>query len=356
MNLLYRHYRFLTGALLLVTATVTAHAAEEPSRDLLLPPAGKVLLGAFTTMEEAATESRFREYGRTAGKDPAIHLIFRDWSLDESSNFPTEFSRTSIRLGAIPMVSWEPWFDYGRDGYPLLRDIADGKHDPYMKAFLRDAARLEHPWFLRFAHEMEARTYPWTKAVDARQSPSDYAAAFRHVSELARKIAPKTVVVWSPNSGSSNAERYYPGSEWVDWIGASLYNFPGAPQAPDHHDKLDGWTRMLRKLGKPGMIAEMGCAEHYTISEERLRTRAPGTPALESWMDLSMADKSVCLDRTFDAIEARYPDILALVWFDINKDADWRIDSSDKALQTFRHRVASPRYQGAYKAENIPAW
>ncbi|ASJ70996.1 glycoside hydrolase family 26 protein [Granulosicoccus antarcticus] len=346
-------YVWLACALYWMAGSNTVQAENKATHDLLLPPPGKVLLGAFTTMEEADTQRRFKEYGQAAGKDPAIHLIFRDWTADGSSNFPIDFIRTSARLGAVPMLSWEPWFNYSQEDYPLLRDIAKGQHDAYITAFLQDAAKFGQPWFLRFAHEMEGSSYPWTKAHDSRQSPSDYAAAFVHIAQLARKIAPLTVMVWSPNSGSKRALQYYPGDEWVDWVGSSLYNFPDAPQAPDHKDKLTGWVDMLRKLDKPGMIAEMGCSEHYTISKELVQAKAPGTPKVQAWMDLTMADKSVCLERTFDIIEAEYPEIRALVWFDIDKDADWRIDSSPQALKTFARRAASPRYLGADSTNDV---
>lgn len=349
----YRKCVLISWTVLMSTGHGTLLASNDAPRDLLLPPAGKVFLGAFTTMEESDTSERFLEFGKAAGKDPAIHLIFRDWTSDAGSNFPIDFARISDSLGAVPMVSWEPWFNYRNDDYPLLADIASGKHDTYIEAFLGDAAKFGKPWFLRFAHEMEGSSYPWASAFDKRQSPADYAAAFRHVARMARKLAPLSVMVWSPNSGSNRALQYFPGADWVDWVGGSLYNFPDAPQAPDHPDKLEGWGWMLRKLGKPGMIAEMGCAEHYTISEELVRKKSAGTPVLQSWMDLTMADKSVCLERTFDAIEADYPEIRALVWFDINKDADWRIDSSEKALETFSRRVASPRYVGARVGKGI---
>lgn len=357
MNVFNSAYRYcgLSGfALLVFAGALNVQADSDTPRNLLLPPAGKVTLGAFTTMDEAATARRFKEFGQAAGKEPAIHLIFRDWTADGSSNYPLDFARTSVRLGAVPMISWEPWFHYSRDDYPLLGDIANGHHDAYITGFLHDAAKLGQPWFLRFAHEMEGSTYPWTSDHDSRQSPSEYAAAFRHIAELARRIAPLTIMVWSPNSGSSRSLQYYPGADWVDWVGGSLYNFPDAPQAPDHQDKLEGWVTMLRKLGKPGMIAEMGCAEHYTLTEEIVEAKIPGTPELQSWMDLTMADKSACLERTFDVIETEYPEILALVWFDIDKDADWRIDSSAQALKTFARRVASPRYLGAHSTESAP--
>ena len=205
----------------------------------------------------------------------------------------------------------------------------------------------DSPGFCDLHMKMGGSSYPSTKAHDSQQSPSDYSAAFVHIAQLARKIAPLTVMVWSPNSGPKRALQYYPGDEWVDWVGSSLYNFPDAPQAPDYKDKLTGWVTMLRKLGKPGMIADMGCSEHYAINNELVQAKASGTPKVQAWMDLSMADKSVCLERTFDIIEAEYPEIRALVWFDIDKDADWRIDSSPQELETFARRAASPRYLGA---------
>ena len=327
-----------------------AHSVRaRPPRDLLLPPEGEAYFGAFATMDESLTRQRFDEIAVVAGKRPAIHLIFRDWQRGGDGDFPLEFVRETHAMGAVAMVSWEPWWDYSFEDYPLLEDIASGRHDAYLRAFLEQAAKFDEPWFLRFAHEMEGGTYPWAEAVDRRQTAARYAAAFRHVADLARVIAPKTLMVWSPNSGSVRARRFWPGDESVDWIGGSLYNFPGAPQDPDHPDKLGGWMPMVRELGKPSMIAEMGCAESYTVTAGAIAAGGPDAPRLRDWMDLDMADKSACLERTFDVIERRYPDIRALVWFDIDKegDADWRLDSSPGARATFERRIADPRYVGA---------
>lgn len=335
------HRRLVASALLAAGLAACAVAGTTrpalASRLLLVPPAGTVLFGAFATMDEGAVDARFDELSADAGKAPALRMIFRDWPDDGRPDFPASFARAAQAAGAVAMVTWEPWWDYSHERYPLLADIAAGRHDAFIRGFLRQAEAFGHPWFLRFAHEMEGSFYPWTTDFDARQSAEAYVAAFRHIALLAHEIAPRTLMVWSPNGGSRAARARWPGEDVVDWIGGSLYSFPDAPQDPDHRDKLGGWVPMVRRYAKPAMIAEMGCSEPRE-----------GEPARRArWMDLAMRDKRRCLERTFDVIEERYPEILALVWFDIDKDADWRIASSEPARRAFARRIADPRYLGA---------
>ena len=331
--------------LLAACAGASADASANASTDArarawgpaLVPPPGEVLFGAFATMDETELDDRFDELAAHAGKAPALRMIFRDWPSDGRPDFPVRFARAARAAGAVAMVTWEPWWDYSHERYPLLDDIADGAHDAFIRGFLEQAADFGEPWFLRFAHEMEDDFYPWTTGFDRRQSAASYVAAFRRVAALAREIAPRTLMVWSPNGGSRRARARWPGDDVVDWIGGSLYSFPDAPQDPDHDDKLGGWVPMVRRYAKPAMIAEMGCSE----------PRAGEPARLARWMDPAMRDKTRCLERTFDVIEARYPEIRALVWFDIDKDADWRVASSESARRVFARRLADPRYLGA---------
>ncbi len=316
-------------------------------RDLLLPPNGETWFGAFVTQEETETTDAFTAVGERVGKHPAIHMIYRPWNEDSSSNFPTRFATLSDQMGAIPMVTWEPWWNYSPDNYPLLRDIADGRYDDYLGRFLKDAARFDKPWFLRFAHEVELAHYPWSEAYDSQQTSRDYVNAFRHISSLARRLAPKTLMIWSPNSGSIRAMDWYPGDLYVDWVGASLYNFPRTPQNPDHQDKLNGFMAMVELLDKPSMIAEMGCAQNYVVTSDWDADGDGDYGDRKSWINPDMADKVTCINRVFSVIENEYPDIKGLVWFDIDKDADWRLDSSEAALQAFTRRIDATRYVGA---------
>ncbi len=45
-------------------------------------------------------------------------------------------------------------------------------------------------------------------------------------------------------------------------------------------------------------------------------------------------------------LPTHFPHIRAVIWFDRNKETDWRVNSSPAALDAFREVVAAPSYQG----------
>ena len=59
-----------------------------------------------------------------------------------------------------------------------------------------------------------------------RPKAADFIAAYRHIASLARAQAPRAALLFSPNYSSGNKvdmDVYYPGDEYVDWLGVSLY-------------------------------------------------------------------------------------------------------------------------------------
>ena len=45
-------------------------------------------------------------------------------------------------------------------------------------------------------------------------------------------------------------------------------------------------------------------------------------------------------------LPAEYPRVRAVVWFDQDKEADWRFNSSPASLAAFKQVAQSPLYQG----------
>jgi len=73
------------------------------------------------------------------------------------------------------------------------------------------------PVYLRFAAEFNV----WSDLADA----DEYKEAFRYVSDYFKRN-PNVAIVWSPNQVSNwniDMHEYYPGDEYVDWVGVSLY-------------------------------------------------------------------------------------------------------------------------------------
>jgi hypothetical protein len=191
----------------------------------------------------------------------------------DQAAFPIRTAETINRLGSIPLITWEPWvkdFDETRRTnlpplaqreYASLAAIAHGDYDFYIAAWAAGAARYGKPIFLRFAHEMnDPYRYPWGPQNGNR--PDDFIAAWKHVHLVFQKASATNVLwVWSPHVSMPWFEYYYPGDEWVDWIGTGILNYGDvAPWSRwwTFHQIMEKAYPTLLKLNKPLMIAEFG--------------------------------------------------------------------------------------------------
>jgi len=92
------------------------------------------------------------------------------------------------------------------------------KSKTYLKGILDALEDTGLPVYLRFAAEMNV----WTTPAD----PKEYIDAFRFVADIVHKDYPSIAMVWSPNALSGwgiDVNDFYPGDEYVDWVGVSLY-------------------------------------------------------------------------------------------------------------------------------------
>ena len=160
---------------------------------------------------------------------------------------------------AVPMISWQP------NNIPL-REIADGKHDAYIINYLNTLTENapDIDILLRFAHEMELRPkykiswYSW----QAERDPDAYIAAWRHIVDLGHQINPRIKWVWSPNKIDEYAAPFYPGDEYVDYIGITLnmretndlYYFY---KTFEEYYKTEGSKRAIEKYNKKIIISEV---------------------------------------------------------------------------------------------------
>jgi hypothetical protein len=264
---------------------------------------------------------RHQQFTARVGRSPQLLMTFVPWFKDGGPAFPTGFCRFSSDRKAIPIVTWEPW-DPTRKWHPLLEDIAAGREDGRLRDWAADARRFGKPVLLRFAHEMNGNWYPWCERQNGRQRASDYVAAWRRVCTVFRSARATNVqFVWSPNfEPVEGVERFFPGDEWVDWVGIDVYNQPGWPREPG--GMIEPMLKFTKGRGKPVLLAEVGCAEGFTATQADVKNRA-------------FANKSLWIDRLFEVV-ADQPVIRGLVWFDVRKEADWRVDSSPEALASFR--------------------
>src|SRR6266487_4424693 len=133
--------------------------------------------------------------------------------------------------------------------------------------------------------------------------------------------------VWSPNIDFSNSvplSELYPGDSYVDWIAMDGYNWGniGAWHRWDSFSTLfqQTYNEMLAITSKPMMIGEMASTEQ------------DGNKA--SWIS----------DAYISQIPHNFSRIRAVIWFDQDKETDWRIESSFAAQNSFASAIQSGMY------------
>lgn len=106
-------------------------------------------------------------------------------------------------------------FSMTHDGHPekhYEQDVAAGKHDDEIRAFVRELVALGHPVFLRIGYEFNG---PWNG-----YEPESYVAAFQRVTKMVREIDTSGLIatVWCLELGFPDGIMdYYPGDADVDW-------------------------------------------------------------------------------------------------------------------------------------------
>jgi beta-mannanase len=121
----------------------------------------------------------------------------------------------------IPMLTLEPWPTAGRSSRTLLQDIVAAKYDDNISWVCKAIHDYGKQVFVRWGHEMENVTgrYPW-----AITNPTAYINAYRYFVTQCRSIASNITYLWSP-AGNRNLQDYWPGVEYVDYIGLTVLNY-----------------------------------------------------------------------------------------------------------------------------------
>ena len=263
-----------------------------------------------------------KELSKFATK-PSYVMFYRDLLRP----FP-KFAIDSIAaVGATSIVSLELWSWHGGRKGSCLAAIAGGDYDDFFRQWAMGAKTYKKRVLLRFGFEFNGNWFTWS------QNPPAFVAAWRRAHEILQEIGARNVEwVWAPNVAScpdtpeNDMHRYYPGDEFVDWIGVDGYNF-GEQHDEWHkwqsfHEVFDSVLTSLSKRypDKPIMLTEFGCA--------------PGKPGQrEQWIREAFG----CLQR--------HPEVRAAVWFNYDKrregEPNFRIDVTPGSLRAFNQTFAA---------------
>ena len=199
------------------------------------------------------------------------------------------------------------------------RAIPSGTYDANLKKTLNYAASLSSPVLIRIGAEFNV----WTDTV----TPADFIAAYNYVASMARSLAPKAELIWSPNYSSGwgvDLAAFYPNDSLVDWVGLSLYynytnpggsdlmwqEFTHSGRFADPINNAAEVVAVARAKGKPVIATEGGALEYSGVANYKAEQVA------KEFRELTMA----------------YPEFKAIVYFDKNYNGnDYTLTGGTKA-------------------------
>ena len=286
----------------------------------------------------------------SVGAKPALWTLWSTWG-DRggratcsrhigSCAFPTTVARGLRAKGITPFIWWQPTdpVNPGAGVYERYQNIIKGKHDQYIRAWAQAAKAFGKPVIVRFAHEMNGDWFPWSLNKFKDNTPDRFKAAWRHIVTEFRQVGARNVkFLWSPYLwGKGKYEVFYPGNDYVDYVGVTSLNWGGArwKSLPGLLERPMGALRKITRtsrnpLGKPVLLPEVG-SNHDT------------------------GDKAAWITSGYRSAYRKWPAIRAMVYFDYNTAAitdpykphpDWRLvmPPDGSALRAYQS-VASQKF------------
>jgi hypothetical protein len=274
------------------------------------------------------------------------------WFPTWEDEFPTLACNLLADRGIIPHLTWELFWpsinpnnaaQTGPNGYTGFRDVLNGRYDVYIDRFAESAKNYKREILIRFLHEFNGNWYVWSgnKNGQANGGPAQVVAVWKYVVDRFKaKGADNVKWVWTPHGPSidrseaawNQVSNYWPGDAYVDWIGLDAYNFyPRDPWGGERPFRdFDNCFRQLyddcAALGdQPMMIAEFGSGEFQFEGKNKA-----------SW-----------IKDAFSKIKTDYPRVKIFTWFNVNKELDWRVNSSNRTLEAFKTAMQDPYFIGS---------
>jgi hypothetical protein len=307
----------LLAAATLAPGATAVDGAKKDRGGKVVPPKSGTWVGTYEEQSGslASKQKRVLEMEDLMGRKMDVDHNYTAWT----DSFPGWKETWDTQHGRIPLVSWAK---------ASTSAINSGRYDGLIKQRAADVKAAGFPILLEWFWEMDGR-----RNKHIAGSPAKFIAAWRRIHKIFDRAGVTNVSwVWCPNAWgfhTGEAQKYYPGDEYVDWICANGYNW--APGRRGDEWRSFEWVFQefydwAAGRGKPLMISEFGVQE-----------RKPG-------------EKAEWLRDAAHTLKTKFTEIKAVVYFNVKKRHDWRISTSS-ARSAFRYLAKEVRPRSAEVTE-----
>lgn len=290
----------------------------------------------LNTDTQAGFDKLYARYVTVAGKKPSMIGCFHGrWSKGVEQPEELFFNRLKV-MDSIPNVvpfiklytgDWRP-------GGPFMKadDILSGKEDGYFTRMAEYSKKFGKPFLLSINHEMNGDWFFFSELYKKNGQTTDWTAqkyiqVWRRIWKIFQDTGATNVAfAWCPGASGrklgkydalNGYKAYYPGDEYVDWVGASFYN-------DVNHYALDNLA--MTYSNKPLVLAEWGTEPHRGVW----------------YIPKPYPGDARHMEMTFDFCLHRYPNMKALTYFYWGKNVD--IERVPEQVGIYKKGIADPKF------------
>ncbi len=300
---------------------ITIYTVKENYKPAKYEPSKGIYLGAYV-LQDTVINASMEKFNQLTGKKHASFFRYVGYG----KPFPKEWVEQVKAAGAVPHIAWEP-----NDGLDVVKD------NEYLRTFAKEAGKASVPIFLRYASEMNGTWCTYSG------STKEYIEKWKLIHNVMEEEAPNVIMVWTVFTFPDyNITSYYPGDQYVDWVGVNIYNVVyhngNLREKAVHEDPLDLLNFVYNTFShkKPIQISEYG-ATHYTTTDGKY------------YVDFARQK----IARIYANLPTKYPRVKSIFYFDVNnlvnapegrKINDYSITNDENILNTYAKLTSSKSY------------
>jgi hypothetical protein len=234
------------------------------SNKLIVPVSGiyHAAFPDFGGTEDVVSAQKIIDFERLVNKDIVWTYFSNNWYND--IQFPSSEVAIIHSENKIPFIRMMPRTNFdegGPDPNYTMQKIIDGDFDTELIQWSINAANTGFPLLVEFGTEVNGNWFPWNGQYNGNSEMANYGDplipdgperfkdAYKHIIDICNTNN-ATNITWffhvnaydEPELNWNTIENYYPGDDYIDWLGVSIYG----PQEPN--DDYQEFSEILNAI------------------------------------------------------------------------------------------------------------
>lgn len=317
-----------------------------------LPAPCTMYVGAFVSPQANETPSQLiastGTFEQQIGRKLAMHLHYYQWT----DAWPGIGEQDDLANGRIPLISWHCG--------DTDADVVAGADDSMLAKRAAKVAAYGGPVFLRWNWEMNllyskncedpANDAGWPTigsygqaGYNPHYNPQLFVQAWQHIRAIfAANGATNVVWVFNISSNGAPPALYYPGANYVDWIGVDRYDTNG----DSFYQTFDATQKVNDpKCNEATGANYIGCLYTYP---EMLKIDST-KPYIVGETGIEQSEQPMFIGGFDATLQQNFPNIQALMYWD-STGSRGQYQLLQYGIQAFTQFAAGPYEQGYYNA------